>query len=105
MESLDVDKFNNKQIFKLLLNSEENEKQIARVAQQDVLMIYDDPDSDRIQESIDNTQPSKIVIVIKNWSVTSIGIKLGVSNKGIDEAFKLILRNYIFEGETQISKE
>ena len=90
-----------------MLNSEEKEKQLVRVAQRGTLMIYDNPDNDRSQESIDNAQLTKIIFyrVIKNWSVTSIGTKLGVTKESIDEAFKLILRNYIFEGETQISKE
>ena len=91
-ESQDIDKFNNQQIFKQLLNSEENEKRIVRVAQQDALMIDDNPDSDRNQESIDNAQLSKIVFyrVIKNWSVASIGANLGVTKESINKAFKLI---------------
>ena len=91
-ESLDIDKFNNQQIFKQLLNSEVNKKQIVRVAQQDALMIDDNPDSDRNQDSIDNAQLFKIVFyrVIKNYSVASIGAKLRVTKECIKEAFKLI---------------
>ena len=55
-------------------------------------MIDDNPERDRNQESIDNAQLSKIVLyrVIKNWPVTSIGAKLGVTKESIDEEFKLV---------------
>ena len=55
-------------------------------------MIDDNPDSSRNQESIDNAQLSKIFFyrVIKNWSVASIGGKLGVTKESINEALKLI---------------
>ena len=106
-ESLDINKFNNKQIFKQLLNSEENEKQTVRVAQQDTLMIDDNPDSDRNQESIDNAQLSKIVFyrVIKNWSVESIGAKLGATKENINEAFKLIKKIIYLQKKLKYRKE
>ena len=91
-QSLDIDKLNKQEILKQLLNSEENENQIVRVAQQDALMIDDNPDNNRNQESIDNEQLSKIVFyrMIKNWPVATIGAKFKVTKESRNEAFKLI---------------